>query len=137
MNQPPVDIIVVDDHLSVRTGLIKSLPMKGNIRIAAEACNGQEALSLASQISADLLLLDFSLPDFSGTTLIRRLKDMVPWLPILVLSMESDSDVLALAMDNGASGYVLKGTRMDTLIQGIMKVAGGGIFVDPSLGKWP
>lgn len=137
MSQLPVNIIVVDDHLSVRTGLIKSLPIKGNIRIAAEACSGQEALSLASRISADLLLLDFSLPDFSGITLIRRLKDMAPWLPILVLSMESDPDTLAQAMDNGASGYVLKGTRMDTLIEGIMKVAAGGIFVDPSLGKWP
>jgi DNA-binding NarL/FixJ family response regulator len=137
MSQPPVDIIVVDDHLSVRTGLIKSLPMRGNIRIAAEACSGQEALLLAPQIPADLLLLDFSLPDFSGITLISRLKCTVPWLPILVLSMESDPDVLALAMDNGASGYVLKGTRMDTLVEGIMKVAAGGIFVDPSLGKWP
>lgn len=137
MRQPPIDIIVVDDHLSVRTGLVKSLPIKGNIRIAAEACSGQEALSLVPRISANLLLLDFSMPDLSGTTLIRCLKDKAPWLPILVHSMESDPDALAQAMESGASGYVLKGTRMDTLVQGIMKVAAGGIFIDPSLGKWP
>lgn len=137
MSKPSVDIIVVDDHLSVRTGLIKSLPMKGNIRVVAEACSGQEALSLVPQISAALLLLDFSLPDLSGTTLIRCLKDKAPWLPILVHSMESDPDALAQAMESGASGYVLKGARMDMLVQGIMKVAAGGIFVDPSLGKWP
>lgn len=132
----PIDIIVVDDHPTVRSGLVKSLPLKGNIRVAAEAATGQEALSMVTRISAHLLLLDFSLPGLSGVALIRYIKEIAPWLPILVLSMESDPDIFAEAMNGGASGYVLKGTRLDTLVQGITEVAGGGTFIDPSLGEW-
>lgn len=128
-----IDIIIVDDHPTVRQALAQLLPLKADIRVVAEAASGQEALSAVSSMRADLLLLDFSLPGLSGVPLIRQLKEIAPALPILVLSMECDPHIIETTLDGGAAGYVLKGTRVNILLQGIKAVAAGGTFVDPNV----
>src|SRR5687768_4943607 len=101
-----IRVMLADDHAIVRTGLREILEGTGDIEVAAEATNGQEALNLVRSREFDVAVLDLSMPGRSGIELIKLLKDEQPRLRVLILTMHSEEQYAVRALKAGASGYL-------------------------------
>ena len=128
-----IRVIIADDHAIVRAGLKQLFALTCDIVVAGEAAHSGEVLDLCRKLSVDLLLLDLTMPGNSGVELIRRLHGEKPALPILVLSMHNEGQIVARVLKAGAVGYVTKDSEPEILVAAIRKVVAGGKFIDPSL----
>ena len=128
-----IRIIIADDHAIVRGGLKQIFAMTSDVVVVSEAAQSSEVLEQWRQVACDLLLLDLTMPGVSGVDLICRLHDEKPDLPILVLSMHNEGQIVARALRAGAAGYVTKDSDPEILLAAVRKVAAGGKFIDPSL----
>ena len=128
-----IRIIIADDHAIVRGGLKQIIATTHDIVVVGEATQSSEVLEQWWQIPCELLLLDMSMPGISGVELIKLLHEEKPALPILVLSMHNEGQIVARALKAGAAGYVTKDSEPEILLSAIRKIAGGGKFIDPAL----
>lgn len=130
---PRLKIIIADDHSILRTGLKKMLEATNDVDVVAEASDGHVLIDLLNTFSVDMVLLDLSMPGLSGVDLIRKLRSTHIDLPILVLSMHDEGQIVTRALRAGASGYVTKGCDPEELMMAIRKVANRGRYIDPAL----
>ncbi|MDX1585039.1 MAG: response regulator transcription factor [Thermoanaerobaculia bacterium] len=128
-------LMLVDDHELVRAGLRELIANEPDFEIAAEAGTGAEALDALRDQDIDIVVLDLSLPDYSGIDLMKSMLAQRPNLRILILSMHPEESYARRIMRAGAHGYVNKGAAPDLLITAIRKVAGNGRFVSPALAE--
>lgn len=128
-----IRVLVADDHSVVRSGIRQIFATTADLAVAGEAGNGLDVLARLRAGDCDLLLLDMSMPGLSGVDLIRRVKAERPILPVLVLSMHNEGQVVSRALRAGAAGYVTKDCEPEILLAAIRKVAAGGRFIDPAL----
>lgn len=128
-----IRIIIADDHAIVRSGLKQIIATTVDIVVVGEATKGQEVLDRIKEWQVDLLLLDMAMPGVHGVDLIRSIQARSPVLPILVLSMHNEGQIVARALKAGARGYITKDSEPEVLIAGIRKIADGGKFMDPAL----
>ncbi|MFH1658182.1 MAG: response regulator transcription factor [Pseudomonadota bacterium] len=128
-----IRIIIADDHAIVRGGLKQIIATTTDIVVVGEATKGQEVLDRLSELQVDLVLLDMAMPDTQGVDLIQSISARWPSLPILVLSMHNEGQIVARALKAGARGYVTKDSEPEVLISGIRKITDGGKFMDPAL----
>ncbi|HEY6093981.1 MAG TPA: response regulator transcription factor [Gallionellaceae bacterium] len=128
-----IRILLADDHAIVRNGLKQIIAGASDLQVIGEAASGAEVLELARRTPPDLLLLDMTMPGISGAELIRRLRADHPNIPVLVLSMHNEAQVVSRALKAGASGYVTKDSDQEILLAGIRKVAAGNRYIDPAL----
>jgi DNA-binding NarL/FixJ family response regulator len=120
----PTTLLIADDHEVVRTGL-KSLLSGSDIEVIAEASTGEAAVRLALEHNPDVVLLDIRMPDGDGLNALGRIKLERPDMPILILSTYDNPTYVARSVALGASGYVLKGTTRENLLQAIRTAADG------------
>lgn len=128
-----IRIIIADDHAIIRGGLKQIITTTSDIIVVGEAQQGSDVLEQCRKIPCELLLLDMTMPGLSGVELIKRLHEERPALPILVLSMHNEGQIVARALKAGAAGYVTKDSEPEILLAAIRKVAAGGRFIDPAL----
>jgi DNA-binding NarL/FixJ family response regulator len=128
-----IHILIADDHAIVRGGLKQIIATTTDIVVAGEAAHGAEVIDKLRLCQIDLLLLDMTMPGISGVGLIRRVRTELPTLPILVLSIHNEAQVVSRALRAGATGYVTKDSDPDILLAAIRKLASGGRFIDPKL----
>jgi DNA-binding NarL/FixJ family response regulator len=128
-----IRILIADDHAIVRGGLKQIVATTADIVVAGEAADGAAVIDALRAGDFDLLLLDMTMPGVSGIDLIRRLHAERPSLPVLVLSMHNEGQVVSRALRAGASGYVTKDADPEILLAAVRKVAAGGRFIDPKL----
>jgi DNA-binding NarL/FixJ family response regulator len=128
-----IRLVIADDHAIMRGGLKQIMATTGDIAVVGEAADAPETLALVRTLEFDLLLLDLLMPGSSGSELIRLVRQTRENLPILVLSMSNERQIVSRAIQAGAAGYVTKDTHPEVLLSAIRRVAGGGRFVDPSL----
>ena len=128
-----IRVLIADDHAIVRGGLKQIIATTTDIVAAGEATDGAEVIDRLRQVELDLLLLDMTMPGLSGVDLVRRVRTDKPGLPILVLSMHNEGQVVSRALRAGATGYVTKDSDPAILLAAIRKVAAGGRFIDPAL----
>lgn len=128
-----IRILVADDHAIVRGGLRQIVATTVDLEVAAEAKCGAEVIEQTRRGGFDLLLLDMNMPGANGIDLIRRLRAVAVGLPVLVLSMHNEAQVVSRALRAGAAGYVTKDSEPEILLAAIRKVGGGGRFIDPAL----
>jgi len=126
-----IHILLADDHMLVREGLKQLLAGAGDVEVAAEAVNGDEALAHVRERDFDLVMLDMSMPGLSGIELIKRMRIERPRVRILVLSMHGEQQYAARAFKAGASGYLTKDSASAQLVAAIRKIAAGGVYVSP------
>ena len=119
-----VKILVADDHEVVRSGL-KSLLAGPDIKIIAEASSGEAAVRLALKHDPHVVLMDIRMPDGDGLTALGRIKLDRPNMPVLMLSTYDNPTYVARAVALGASGFLLKGTSREKLIEAIHIAAKG------------
>jgi DNA-binding NarL/FixJ family response regulator len=124
-----IRVLLADDHAIVRDGLKRILGAAGDVEVAGEAKDGDEALALVKARDYDLAVLDMSMPGLAGLDLIKRVKLEKPALRILVLSMHGEQQYAARALKAGAAGYLNKDSAAEQLLVAIRKVAAGGVHV--------
>jgi len=130
-----IRVVIADDHTIVRDGLKHLLRAAGDIDVAGEARNGNEALERVRALTFDVLLMDMSMPGKSGIELIRQVHAEKPKLRILVLSMHEEHQYAVRAIRAGAAGYVTKESATLQLVEAIRKVAGGGAFISAEVAQ--
>jgi DNA-binding NarL/FixJ family response regulator len=102
-------ILLVDDHPLVRNGLRALLSSVNEMTVVGEATNGEEAITQATELQPDIILMDLHMPGLNGIEATRRILQASPRIGILVLTMLEDDASVFAAMRAGARGYLLKG----------------------------
>lgn len=128
-----LNIVLVDDHQLVRTGLRQTIGAEPGLKIRAECQLGREVLLALRQHSCHVLLLDLSLPDMSGLDVLRQVRLQYPKIAVLVISGYPESQFGINVLRAGASGFISKGADSAELIRAIHTVARGNRYVGPEL----
>ncbi len=131
-----IKIVVVDDHVVVRSGLKTLLDGKHQMKVIGEASEGDEAIKVAQELRPDVVLMDLSMPHGKdGLTATEELKKLMPEIEILILTMHDDEEYLFRAIHVGASGYILKSAPHEELISAIVSVSTGNAYLTPTATK--
>jgi DNA-binding NarL/FixJ family response regulator len=130
-----IRLLIADDHALMREGLKQLFALGNVISVVAEASSGTQVFDILRKTEVDLVLLDISMPGISGPNLINHIRQQEKSPRILVLSMHNELQVARSALSAGASGYLTKDSDPETLIAAIVKVAGGGQFMDSRLAE--
>lgn len=128
-------IMVVDDHPLFREGLKSIIGRITRYKVVGEAGNGREALKLVKELKPDLVLVDMSLPDQTGIELTRKILELSSTIRIVIVSMHSKADYIFKAFQAGATGYVVKESASEKLLQAIDNVLKGDYFMDSHVSK--
>ncbi|MFZ6673977.1 response regulator [Undibacterium sp. Xuan67W] len=124
-----IRILIADDHTIMREGLKRILDGIEDIKVVAEAVDGFDTLEKARIGNFDVLLMDLSMPGRSGVDLIRQIKDEMPKLPILILTMHEEEQYAVRAIRAGARGYLTKESAGTQLVTALRKVASGRPYI--------
>lgn len=128
-------IVIADDHEVVRHGLRSLMRSDPEIRIVAEAADGQEAVRLVEKHRPDVLLLDIVMPLLNGIEVTRETTRICPRTRTIILSMHTTESYVVDALRNGAAGYVLKDSRSSELLEAIRHVLAGRRYLSPPLSQ--
>ena len=118
-------IIIADDHTMFLEGLISLLRNVPEITVTEKASNGKELLKLLEKNTADVLLLDISMPEMDGVEVTKIIKKTYPKLKIIILTTHSNAHIIAKLNRLGVDGYLLKNAEKDELLYAIKKVQSG------------
>lgn len=132
---PEIRLLLVDDHEVVRTGLRMLLESQTEMKIVGEASNGAEAFELCNQLRPDVVVMDLTLPDTSGIEITRRIKQTMPQVNVVALTIHEDQEYFFEMLKAGASGYVPKRAAPDELVSAIRAAHTGEVYIFPSLAK--
>ncbi len=130
-----ISIIIADDHHVVREALSNLLSMEQGINIVGEAKDGEDAIKMTKHLIPDVVIMDISMPVVNGEDALRIIKRTMPETKVLILTMHNSKQNVIRALKEGASGYLLKDTTSEELIDAIMTVHKGGIAFSPSIYK--
>jgi two-component system response regulator NreC len=128
-------VLICDDHAVVRAGLRLILETRPGFVLVGEASNGQEVIDQARQTQPDLVILDLGLPGVSGLAAIPALRQAVPNVKVLVLTVHEDEAYFFTALQAGAAGYMLKGGPASELVAALDLVVQGGVPIPRILGQ--
>lgn len=126
-----IRVLVVDDHMVVRAGLVSLLSASSEIDVVGDAADGQAAVDAYIAAEPDVVLMDLSMPGMDGIEATARIRQMNPAAHVLVLTSFSDRKRVADALGAGASGYVLKDADPSAIVDAIRAVAQGASPMDP------
>ncbi len=128
-----IGVLCVDDHRLMREGIAFILGMHPDVRVVAEASNGEEAVAMYQQFRPDVTLMDLQLPRLNGLEATRAIRKIDPAARIVVLTMYQGDEDIYRAIQAGAVGYVLKDSLSDELLRVIREVHRGGNAVPPDV----
>lgn len=130
---PVCRILLVDDFEPWRRSVCSMLRGHEELRIVGEAKDGLEAVQKAQELKPDLVLLDIGLPNLNGIEAARRIGQVLPDAKVLFLSQDNNMDVVRVALNDGARGYVVKAAAGHELLPAIGTVLGGQKFLSRQL----
>ncbi|MDR1222057.1 MAG: response regulator transcription factor [Tannerella sp.] len=128
-NLPSINVAIVDDHHVIADAPERLISEPGTACVTGKAYSVAGCRNLPESRRPDVLLLDISMPDGSGIDLCRKIKETYPHVKVLMLTSYGELATIAAAPDAGASGYVLKSSLPEELLEGIHAVASGGRFL--------
>jgi DNA-binding NarL/FixJ family response regulator len=120
-----VRVLVVDDHPMWRNGVRADLEGSGRAEVVGEASDGGEAIEVAREVMPDVILMDLQLPQVSGVDATRAIIEESPHTKILVLSASAEETDVLEAVKAGASGYLLKSSSSEEVLDAILRVRSG------------
>jgi two-component system, NarL family, response regulator DegU len=117
----------------VRAGFRALLDAQDDVEVVGEAADGEEALRLAAKLRPDVVLMDVTMPVLDGVEATRQLHEHLPEIPVVILTMHADREVLARAIRAGASGYLVKDCSTDEVVRTVRLAASGETALSPEL----
>lgn len=130
-----INVLIADDHPLIREGLKKILTAEPDMTLVGEASNVVDLFKALERLAVNIILVDISMPGESGLDAIRELRQKYPHVPVLVLSIHPEQRFAVRALKAGASGYIMKQSAVDELVQAIRKVVEGGKYVSSALAE--
>jgi two-component system, NarL family, response regulator NreC len=130
-----IRLLLVDDHVVVRSGLKMLLGGQKEMEIVGEADSAASALAETERVQPNVILMDIGLPDKTGIEATRAIKTKFPGVNIVALTIHEDEEYFFQMLDAGASGYVPKRAAPEELITAIKAAAIGEVYLYPSLAK--
>ncbi len=128
-----ISLLIADDHPVVRAGLRGMLESQPDFEVVGEATTGKEAVQLTDRLHPKVILMDLRMPEMDGVTAISKIKAEHPDIYVLVVTTyDSDADILP-AIENGATGYLLKDAPREELFQAIRSAAQGKPLLAPAV----
>jgi DNA-binding NarL/FixJ family response regulator len=133
----PIRVVLADDQALVRAGFRSLLDAQDDIEVVGEASSGDEAVGLASELSPDVVLMDIRMPGMDGLAATRAIAEdeRLAGVRIVVLTTFGLDEYVFEAIRSGASGFLVKDTEPDELVQAVRVVAGGDALLSPSVTK--
>jgi DNA-binding NarL/FixJ family response regulator len=127
-----IRVLIADDQELLRAGFRKLLDAESSITVAGEAADGAQAVTLATELAPDVVLMDIRMPRLDGIEATRRITASTA-IQVLILTTYDLDEYVFEALRAGASGFLLKDSPPDTLISGIATIARGDALLAPSV----
>ena len=125
-------VLLIDDHTLFRSGLQELLERRG-IEVVAAVGDGEEGCRLAAEHEPDVVLLDLRMPEIDGLAVLAKLGELVPGVPVVMLTTSSDERDLVASLRSGARGYLVKDMEPDQLIESLHEIVSGMTVVAPNM----
>jgi DNA-binding NarL/FixJ family response regulator len=133
MTDSPIKVLLVDDHAVVRAGYKRYLELDTKIEVVGEAEHGEQAYELLASLTADVIVMDLSMPGRGGLESIRHILQRFPEQRILVFTMHENPALATQALRAGAKGYLTKSVSPDLIVDAIHQIMQGGQPIDTDL----
>jgi len=128
-----IRVLICDDHEVVREGLRGLISRQAGMSVVGEAGTVAEAVEAADRATPDVVIMDVRLPDGSGVEACRSIREAHPDTKVIMLTSYADDDALFASIIAGASGYLLKQTRGQAVVDAVIAVAAGRSLLDPDV----
>lgn len=128
-----VTVLLADDHRILREGLRSLLEQQPDIRVVGEAGDGRAAVRLAKELSPDLVIMDIGMSGLNGVEATRQIREALPQTRVLALSMHSDRRYVRSMLTAGATGYLLKDSAAEELVQALRSLILGRAYLSPGI----
>jgi DNA-binding NarL/FixJ family response regulator len=126
-----INVLIVDDHSVLRSGLAQLLAGQPDITVVGEAADGQQAVDLVGERHPDVVLMDLSMPRMDGVAATGRISELYPDVHVVCLTTFGEQEKITAAIEAGAVGYLLKDTEPDELVRAVRSAAEGGAPLSP------
>ncbi len=128
-------VLIVDDHEIMREGMIALLHKYSEFEVVGQASDGRHALEMASRLKPDVVIMDVGMPNLNGIEATKQLVSLHPGLKVMALSTHSDGSVVSKMIKAGASGYMLKESAFEELVEGLNTLLDGKTFLCNKISK--
>lgn len=128
-----IRVCLVEDQMLVRLGIRSLLDLTDDIRVAAEAGDGEEAIEVITRTKPDVVLLDMRMPKLDGVGVLEALSARGTLPPTLILTTFDDDSIVFDGIRAGAKGFLLKDVSLERLTSAIRELAAGGSFIQPAV----
>jgi len=127
----PVRIVIVEDHALTREGMRTAL--SGPFEVVGEAADGLAGAELIARVKPDVAVLDLGLPGLDGVALTRKVRETLPGVRVVIMTMVDVEEEVLAALAAGADAYCLKSSSIQTLIDAVRIASEGGAYFDPRI----
>ncbi|MHC4551163.1 MAG: response regulator [Planctomycetota bacterium] len=128
-------ILLVDDHEIMREGMSALLRKNGNFEVVGQAADGRKALTMVEEMQPDIVIMDIGMPNLNGIDATRQILSQNPKMKVMALSTHNEGTIVAKMIKAGATGYMLKESAFDELMDGLEVMLSGKTFLCTKISK--
>jgi DNA-binding NarL/FixJ family response regulator len=133
MTDKLIRVMIADDYEIIREGIKRVLEYEDDIKVVAESVDGNDVMSQVKLLKPDVLLLDMSMPGYSGLEILKLIREASIEIRVIMLTIERGADIINAAIEAGADGYVVKESTTAEIVEAIYTVFDGKKYLDKSL----
>jgi DNA-binding NarL/FixJ family response regulator len=133
MNSSKKTVVIAEDHTILRAGLKALLSTNPVFEVIGEADNGKDAIRRVIELKPDLVIMDLSMPGMNGMDALKDIKDRMPEVKALVLTVHAEEEYVLASLQAGANGYVLKDATQNELLAAAERVLDGKTYLSPDI----
>lgn len=130
-----IKVLLVEDHIMARMGTAIFIQNTEGLELIGQAEDGLEAIKLAKELNADVILMDIGLPKLDGIEATKKIKESGIDSSILMLTSRDSEDDVYAALQAGADGYIMKGCNLEALLSAIKSVSQKAAWLDPMIAR--
>ena len=131
----PITVFVADDHAIVREGLANLLGAQPDISVIGTGADGRDTVRQVVILQPEVVVMDIAMPQMNGIEAAREIRDRLPQARVVILSMHSSAEHVFHALEAGASGYVLKESAANEIIDAVRAVRAGHRYLSPKVAE--